>query len=84
MSSENFPLLVLQPMLGPAQEWTAVRVRGGKLGELLDLVEKAEMDADADVIAAALRRAGIGNEAWCRAQVEALRWTWQISRNNQA
>ncbi len=60
----------------------ALLTRSGKLGELLDLVEKAETGPDA--IVSELRRAGIGNEAWCRAQIEALRWTLQISRDSQA
>ena len=42
MSSDDFPLLVLQPTLGPSQDWVAVRVLGAEtadaavLGRLLD------------------------------------------------
>ena len=58
----------------------ALLERSGKLGELLSLVEAAETGPAA--IEPGLRRAGISNEAWCGAQVEALRWTLQISRES--
>lgn len=52
----------------------------GKLGNLLALAEAAEQGPDA--VGPALGQAGIGNEAWCKAQIDALRWTLQISREH--
>lgn len=60
----------------------ALLERSGKLGELLTLVEAAE--AGPTAIGPGLRRAGIGSEAWCKLQVEALGWTLKISRESQA
>lgn len=52
----------------------------GMLGDLLTLVEAAEQEPE--VVVPALMRTGISNEAWCKAQIEALRWTLQVSREN--
>jgi EAL and modified HD-GYP domain-containing signal transduction protein len=60
----------------------ALLARVGKLGDLLSLVEAA--DAGLEAVGPALTRAGIGNEAWCKAQIEALRWTLQVSRESLA
>jgi EAL and modified HD-GYP domain-containing signal transduction protein len=56
----------------------ALLQRTGSLGELLALVEAAEQGPD--VVAPALKRTGISNEIWCKTQIEALRWTIQVSR----
>ena len=51
----------------------------GKLGNLLTLAEQAEQGPD--VVGPTLEQAGISNEIWCKTQIEALRWTMQISRD---
>lgn len=74
----------LATIIGPlhlAEEISAALLRReGRMGELLTLVAAAEQGPD--VVAPALRRTGIGNEIWCKAQIEALRWTIQVSREN--
>jgi hypothetical protein len=69
---------IIEPLHLAGEISTALLQRGGLLGDLLTLVEAAEREP-ADV-AAALKQTGIGNEAWCKAQIEALRWTIQISK----
>ena len=50
--------------------------RTGKLGELLALAEAAERRPAR--IEQGPMRMGVGNEDWCRTQVEALRWALQV------
>jgi len=57
---------------------TALLEHSGKLGKLLTLVEAAELGPEA--VGPALIRTGIGHEAWCKTQIQALRWTLQVSR----
>jgi EAL and modified HD-GYP domain-containing signal transduction protein len=73
-------IIVPLNLVGDVNE--ALLERGGKLGELLALVEATE--AGSTAIGPALRRAGISNEVWCKAQVEAMAWTLQITRESQA
>lgn len=54
--------------------------RTGKLGELLALAEAAESGESAR-IEQGLMRMGVGNEDWCRTQVEALRWALQVGKD---
>lgn len=54
--------------------------RTGKLGELLALAEAGE-NGDPARIEQGLMRMGVGNEAWCRAQIEALRWALQVGKD---
>ena len=72
----------LAKIIGPlhlAEEVSAaLLLRKGALGELLTLVEAAEQGPDA--VAPVLRQTGISNEIWCKTQIEALRWTIQVSR----
>ena len=72
----------LESIIGPlrlvAEVNAALLQRSGTLGELLNLVEAAEQAPD--TIGPGLKRIGISNEAWCLAQVDALRWTLQVSR----
>ncbi len=51
----------------------------GKLGTLLTLAEEAEQGPS--VVGPTLKQTGIGNEIWCRTQIEALRWTLQVGRD---
>lgn len=72
----------LATIIGPlklSEEISAALLQhGGKLGELLALVEAAEQGLEA--VGPALTRTGIGHEVWCKTQIEALRWTLQVSR----
>jgi EAL and modified HD-GYP domain-containing signal transduction protein len=52
----------------------------GTLGNLLTLAEEAEQGPD--VVGPTLKQTGINNEIWCRTQIEALRWTMQVGRDN--
>jgi EAL and modified HD-GYP domain-containing signal transduction protein len=51
----------------------------GRLGNLLTLAEEAEQGPD--VVGPTLKQTGINNEIWCKAQIEALRWTLQVGRD---
>jgi EAL and modified HD-GYP domain-containing signal transduction protein len=81
----HLEVLFSQPLaaiIGPlhlAEEVSAALLqRKGALGELLTLVEAAEQGPD--IVAPALRQTGISNEIWCKTQIESLRWTIQVSR----
>ncbi|MDP2809289.1 MAG: HDOD domain-containing protein [Rhodocyclaceae bacterium] len=71
---------IIEPLQLAAAVSAALLERTGTLGDLLTLVEAAELGPD--VVAPALKRTGIGNEVWCKAQIEALRWTMQVSRES--
>ena len=72
----------LATIIGPlhlAEEVSAALLqRKGTLGQLLTLVEAAEQGPEA--VGALLTQTGISNEIWCKTQIEALRWTIQVSR----
>lgn len=75
------PLAKIIAPLQLADEISAALLRHtGTLGDLLSLVEAAEQGPD--VVGLALTRTGISNEVWCKAQIAALRWTVQVSREN--
>lgn len=75
------PLAGIIAPLQLADEISAALLQhSGTLGDLLSLVEAAEQGPEA--VAPALLRTGIGNEAWCKSQIEALRWTLQVSRDS--
>lgn len=57
----------------------ALLLHTGKLGALLTLAEAAEQGPEA--VGPALKQSRISNETWCKAQIDALRWTLQISRD---
>ena len=72
----------LADIIGPLQLAKAINdallQHAGMLGDLLTLVEAAELGPDA--VAPVLGRTRASNETWCRAQIEALRWTQQVNR----
>jgi len=74
----------LAAIIGPLQLAKKINAallqHAGVLGDLLTLVEAAEQGPDA--VAPMLGRTGISNETWCRAQIDALRWTLQVSREH--
>lgn len=77
--------LFAQPLaniIGPlklSEEISAALLQhSGKLGELLALVEAAERGPEA--VGPALARTAIDHEVWCKTQIDALRWTLQVSR----
>lgn len=73
------PLASIIAPLRLAEEISAALLQhAGKLGNLLRLTEAAGEDPEA--VAPALKQARISNEIWCKAQIEALRWTMQIGR----
>jgi c-di-GMP-related signal transduction protein len=73
------PLVAIIGPLHLAEEVSdALLQHKGTLGDLLTLVEAAEQGPEG--VAPALIRTGISNEIWCKAQIDALRWTMQISR----
>jgi EAL and modified HD-GYP domain-containing signal transduction protein len=69
---------IIQPLHLAEEVSVALLQHKGVLGEMLSLVEAVEHGPDK--VAPALMRIGISNETWCQAQIEALRWTMQISR----
>jgi len=75
----------LAKIIGPLQLSQEVNIallqHSGMLGNLLALVEAAEQGPQ--MVGPALERTGISNEAWCKAQIEALRWTLQVSQEQQ-
>lgn len=76
----------LAKIIGPlqlAQEVSAALLQhSGMLGDLLTLAEAAEQGPDA--VAPILGRTGISNETWCGEQIKALRWTQQVSQEQEA
>jgi EAL and modified HD-GYP domain-containing signal transduction protein len=70
--------VIIEPLQLTRTVGSALLQRTGALGDLLSLVEAAENGPDA--VAPLLTRAGIKTEVWCKAQVEALRWTLQVSK----
>ena len=71
---------IIAPLQLAAAIGAALLQHSGTMGDLLTLVEAAELGPDE--VAPALRQAGIGKEIWCKAQVQALRWTMQVSRES--
>lgn len=71
---------IIEPLNLTQEIRSALLQHAGRLGELLTLVETAERGPE--WVAPVLKRTGIGNEDWCRAQIAALRWTVQVSREN--
>lgn len=75
------PLAAIIAPLQLAEEISdALLRRTGMLGDLLTLVEAGEQETDA--VSLTLTRTGISNEIWCKAQLDALRWTMQVSQEN--
>lgn len=73
------PLASIIAPLRLAEEISAALLqRTGRLGDLLSLVEAAELGpAETEP---ALKRTGIDAEVWCKSQIAALRWTIQVGR----
>jgi hypothetical protein len=69
---------IIEPLHLAGEISTALLQHTGKLGDLLTLAEAMEQGPDA--VRPALGRTGISNEVWCKVQIEALRWTMQINR----
>lgn len=75
------PLATIIKPLQLAEEISAALLQyKGRLGDLLTLTEAAEQGPDA--VAPALAKTGISEEVWCKAQIEAVRWTLQVSRES--
>lgn len=70
---------IIEPLQLAQTVSSALLQHTGALGDLLALVEAAQQGPEA--IAPLLARAGIKGEAWCKAQIEALRWTLQVSKD---
>jgi EAL and modified HD-GYP domain-containing signal transduction protein len=70
--------VIIEPLQLSRKVSSALLQRTGALGDLLALVEAAEQGPGA--VAPLLTRTGIKTEAWCKAQIEALRWTLQVSK----
>lgn len=69
---------IIAPLCLAEEISTALLQHTGKLGDLLTLAEAAEQGPEA--VGPALKQSRISNEIWCKAQIDALRWTLQISR----
>jgi EAL and modified HD-GYP domain-containing signal transduction protein len=69
---------IIAPLRLAEEISTALLQHTGKLGNLLTLAEAA--GEGPEMVAPALAQARISNEIWCKAQIEALRWTLQIGR----
>jgi len=69
---------IIEPLKLVEEVNAALLQHRGKLGELLALVEAA--DRNPQDVAPRLARLAVNHEAWCKAQVDALRWTLQVSR----
>ncbi len=81
------PLTEILSSLQLAEDITAALLHHeGPLGPLLALVESADKDhcdgSELAAVAAALEQTSIGTEAWCGAQIAALRWALQVSRES--
>ena len=69
---------IIEPLQLSRKVSGALLQHTGELGDLLALVEAVEQGPDA--VTPLLKRAGIKSEVWCKAQINALRWTLQVSK----
>ncbi len=72
---------ILAPLNLAEEPLQALLQRSGALGNLLQLAERAEQ-APSPVFLSQLLAVGIAPDVFCRLQLQALRWTHQISQGN--
>jgi len=69
---------IIGPLRLTQEVSNALLQHAGMLGDLLILVEAAEQGPE--MVGPVLERTRISNEVWCKAQIEALRWTLQVNQ----